>query len=237
MMQIQTSNARSYNDLMDVQSANRALEERGGEKVVERYLSIIAEAGLQNEVGIRLLHKHNDLHTDEVMLEADILDEEGFALVTAATSESKLVQCACNSWQASPEGYVPIEYSTSKLVDPSFSINEHERVFSHLSEALIRDGMSDLLGPCVLYSNYVADFSPSEDAAFLEKTDVDSRSNVVRYVLRDDVAFTRSSKTKWHAKQMIDASGRLVWMTACNCFCSVAPEGGHQGTTTHQYSE
>jgi hypothetical protein len=233
MTQIQVSNAKVYNKLMEVVAANRAFQERGGEDAVGRYLSIIAEGGLQDHLGIRLLHKHNDLADDEIMLETDVIDGEGFALVTAATPTSRPMPQVCNSWQATPHGYAPIEFSRAELVDPSFCNHKSRRVLATLADALNADGMADLLGPCVMYSRYVAQYAPLSDAAFLEKTDTTNRANVVRYVVRDDISFQNSAKTKWHAKMTTDAAGRTVWMTACNCFCSVLPEGGHQGTTTH----
>lgn len=231
------SSASVYNALYEVAEANKVLRSRGGEDTVGRYLSIVARANLQEHVGMRLLHKHNDISTDEIMLETAEFDQEGFALVTAATRMDGTKNIVCNSWQATRDGYVPVEYSASVVMAPAFDASEHADTFEELASALMKDGMSDLLGPCLNYSSYVSAFAPSIDAAFLEKTDFANRANVVRYVKRDDVAFQNSAKTKWYAKMTIDASGKVSWTTACNCFCSVFPEGGHQGTTTHQFRE
>lgn len=227
--------SESYNSLLGIADANRQLTQLGGEKIVGELLSVVRDAGLQETIGIRLLHKHNDISVDEVMLEYTAIDDAGFALITSAQKSAGGVGMICNSWRSTVYGYIPVEFSwPGLLVSDDFSASEHGRFFEKLAEALKDLDAESLLGPSLNYGPYVASYSPATDAAFLERTDSDNRSNVVRYVLRDDVAFMNSAKTKWHAMQIINANGKLAWTTACNCFCSVLPQGGHQGTKTHR---
>lgn len=226
-----------YNALHPIAVAQRELEIRGGEELVGSLLSIIAEGKLADVFGVRLLHKHNDVSANEIMLESAVQDAEGFALVTEAVNAKKARQFLPNSWRRAVDGYVPIEFSESRVVHSGATIEDHRVVLDALGEKIVELGVSDILGPSLNYSEYVGGFAPSGDAAFLEKTDTANRANVVRFVLRSDEEFANSAKTKWHAKRMIDSSGKVVWMTACNCFCSVAPEGGHMGTTTHTYTK
>jgi hypothetical protein len=228
---------KSYNSLLDVADAHRKLESLGGDDALAPLLSVIFEAGLEAFIGIRLLHKHNDISADEIMHERMVVDDEGFSLVTAAMPRADVVDVACNSWQLSDTGYIPVEYSDSNLLCAGFDVKKYASVLGDLARLIRSGGVADILGPCLNYSEAVGLHAPSADSAFLEKTDAVVRSNVVRYVLRDDVAFTNSAKTKWQAQRVVDASGKVTWMTACNCFCSVLPSGGHQGTTTHRYTK
>jgi len=221
---------------MDVAPANTKLAELGGENAVGQLLEIIAESGLEKEVGIRLLHKHNEISIDEFMLEVATFDVEGFALCTAPQPLSGVVSKVPNSWRLSGSGATPIEYSDPKLVNAAFNVSDHAGMFDRLSKRIADLGVTDLLGPCLVYSDDVYRHSVVDAPAFLEKTDEKNRANVVRIVAKDDAQFTNSAKTKWTANKIVDEAGNVSWMTACNCFCAISEEGGHQGTTYHQIS-
>jgi len=237
MVAISAGDSRSYNDLLPIAAAQRAFKERGGEVAVDKLLSIIAEAGAESTVGVRLLHKHNDLDPSEIMYETGTVDEKGFALVTSAVSRGDVRSGpVCNSWCLTGSEFTAVEFSEAHIIAPESDVTRHENLFHRLADAIVDLKVAAILGPCLNYSSYVEGFAPSPDAAFLEKTDFKNRANVVRYVLRSDAEFSNSAKTKWRAKRITDQIGRATWMTACNCFCSVFPDGsGHQGTTTHTY--
>ena len=232
------SQAHSYNALLPIADANRALSRFGEEVIVGRLLSVIQRFGLQDKLGIRLLHKHNDILPSEVMYESSLFDLEGFALSTKAVTRAEVSLMVPNSWQLVDGAYVPVEFSDPLLVsDPEVRPETHTEVLREIGLILRETGTESILGPCLHYGSYVESHDPFERSAFLEKTDFDDRANVVRYVDLDDPAFTNSAKTKWRAIQSVDSEGNVVWTTACNCFCSVFPQGGHQGTTTHRYSD
>lgn len=228
---------KSYNSLFGIADANREWHKSGGDETVGNLLSVIADAGLGDVIGLRLLHKHNDIYGNELMLETAALDSEGFFLSTSPVDSLMDGQGVCNSWQLTKDGFVPVEFSTpSLLAEPYFDMHEHRETFEKLAKKITAFGVEKILGPCINYSKFVASYSPAADSAFLEKTDSDKRANVVRYVEMSDPNFLNSTKTKWHARKTLDASGAPKWLTACSCFCSVMPQGGHQGTTTHRYS-
>ncbi len=229
--------SRSYNDLLGVADASHALDDLGGEETVGKILSIIKDAGLSSCIGIRLLHKHNDISEAEVMLEAAVTDDEGFALMTSAVPAGNAAGAVSNSWRFTDEGYVPCEFSNSELlVEPKFSIDEHRTTFNHVAEALRDYRAERILGPSINYSEYVKAARPHDNAKFLEKTDVENRANVLRYISLEDPVFRGSVKTKWCIDQTPGVGGEFIWMASCSCFCSVFPQGGHQGTKTHRYN-
>jgi len=237
MQELARFDARSYNTLLPIAAANRALTQLGEEEVVGRLLTIIARAGLEDQIGIRLLHKHNDIGDNEVMYETGGVDVEGFALTTMAVPCGDAKRMIPNSWQLVGNAYMPVEFSHPELVaDPTFSMSEHAEVFAEIARALRETEAKHLVGPCLHYGRYVKRYDPYEKSALLEKTDSEHRANVVRFVEWDDVSLANSAKTKWRAVQVLDAAGGMVWTTACNCFCSRFPNGKHQGTKTHRYS-
>jgi hypothetical protein len=234
--QSSTENPISYNGLRSIAEASRVLNERGGDEVVSKLLSIIVESGFGDKLGIRLLHKHADIGAKEMMLERGVVDDDGFALITGPVASGGHSRAVCNSWRLLAGEFVPLEFSQAELIFDRISPQTSGAVFSQLADEIAALGVEDLLGPSVNYSDSVDRRAPSENVAFLEKTDGEDRQNVFRYVSRDDIAFQGSAKTKWHAKQTLDESGKLIWVTACNCFCSAFPEGEHQGIKTRRFS-
>lgn len=233
-MQCTSREATLYNSLHSVTDAVALLAKAGGDAIVSRALEEIVRLDLCDEIGLRLLHKHNDVGDGEAMIEKEKLDDEGYALVTEATTLST-DEWAPNSWILTREGALPLEYS-----DPTLLCNSKliplggTALFSGLHRVLSNLNVEHLLGPFVIYSAKVYQEKPAYEVAFLEKTDFEHRANVVRMVDRNDPLIANSAKTKWYAKRVVDLDGHRRWITACNCFCSVFPQGGHIGTTTHR---
>ena len=224
----------TYNALLDVSDASHALDERGGDATVRQVLGIIMEAGLEKYLGVRLLHKHNDIRSGEMMLETSIDDNHGFALVTAPRDLSAVCASTCNSWQLTSDGFVPSEFSSPHLINSDgFDAHDNARVFCRLETAIKDLRVESVLGPCLTYSEYVKSHRPQADAKLLETTGPDDRSNIVRYAMSDDPAFLNSIKTKWVLEQILDGDGKMIWATGCVQTCYVFPEGGHSGTQTH----
>ncbi|WP_158915563.1 hypothetical protein [Caulobacter sp. S45] len=228
--------AESYNELLPIAAASREYKRIQGDRVVDRLLSIIAAMGLEEQLGIRLLHKHNDTDCDELMVETAEIDDEGFCLSTRRLKCGEVADAVPNSWREVAGRFVPVEYSQRSLVNEDIPPDALQAALARIGAALRSTGTSNLLGPCLNYSASVSACAPTSSAALLEKTDFENVANVVRFVDRNSAEFTNSAKTKWHASYMIDGDGKKHWLTACNCFCSVFPSGGHEGTKTHRYN-
>lgn len=170
------------------------------------------------------------------MLETADYDDEGFYLATTATTPSYDYNMEVNSWRFEDDSIIPVEFSDKKLITSPFNLENHLKLLSLLSEKARELGVEKILGACLNYSDDVQSKIMQSDAAFLEKTSIEKRENLVRPVLRADKEFINSTKTKWYAKKSNNEDGNLSWTTACNCFCSVFPGGGHEGTKTHGYN-
>jgi hypothetical protein len=227
----------NYNALLPVADAASHLAKAGGDAAVIPVLEKIVSLGLGDNIGLRLLHKHNDLRHTEHMFEREFSDEEGHALVTAATGQQSQKRVP-NSWQLTADGCIAIEYSDPALLcAPDFDVEANAGKLAELYAVLADMKLDHLLGPSVNYDKHVYRGKDISAVAFLEKTDVEHRANVVRMLDHTDPSIANSTKTKWYAQPTVDSNGKTKWLTACNCFCSVSPNGdGHQGTTTHIYS-
>ena len=81
-----------------------------------RLLSVISVHGLSDKVGIRLLHKHNEIYPDEIMAEDYVIDSNGLGLITKATKISHLSErYVPNSWMLRGNSYIPVEFSEKSL--------------------------------------------------------------------------------------------------------------------------
>lgn len=120
-----------YNALYEVFEADLRLKSCTNEDVIPSFLSIIRRHYLESYVGIRLLHSHNSLKSQEVMAENFFIDDNGFALITSARPSAEIGKdYVPNSWILLATGFVPMEFSHKKLV-ASCDINpEKYPVFS-----------------------------------------------------------------------------------------------------------
>lgn len=146
MDQINPGHSSIYNALVPITEAKRSFYERVGDAAVNTLLSIITDANAEAVVGIRLLHKHNDISPSEIMLEVARSDETGFALITAPESRDCAGRIMPNSWQLTNQGFVPVEFSQSGILSSGFHINENEDLFLDFVKPSRRLGFRISLG-------------------------------------------------------------------------------------------
>lgn len=165
-----------YNSLLPVNEVHRLLIEKGEEVVVDKLLTIIADAGLADIFGIRLLHKHNNISPGQIMAEYETNDSEGYALVTKVTDFSEAPKLHPNSWKITTSGLKPIEYSEPNLLTETPRLEDIEKYISpRLEETIILYGVQDILGLSVNYNHRVMQHSTTPDAALLEKTNIEQK--------------------------------------------------------------
>jgi hypothetical protein len=226
----------TYNALLDVADADEKIKKIGRNEAVDKLLSIILRHGLEKSLGIRLLHKHNTIARDEIMVSDSHFDEEGFALVTRANrAESISGKVVANSWQLTEQGFIPSEFSHAHLVESEVGPDVCREAFSEMAQAIESLNAFNLLGPTLNYSSFVKSHGSGEGWIFLEKTNYNERANVVRYVKCEDVALLKTRETVWATKLYFSAAGnKRAFTTACECQCSILPDSGeHQGTHFH----
>lgn len=224
--------SENYNSLLDVAQADECLQLIGRKQALETLLSVIREHQLEKHLGLRLLHKHNEIANGEIMVEESVFDEIGFSLVTRPVHKESLNKDVIpNSWQLTDAGFVPSEYSYAHLLDsPQLMPDRYPEIFSALAKKISDLNLSKLVGPCLNYSSYVEAHRSTAESILFETTNIAERANVLRYADQNEPVLQRTRETKWSAEVMTLNSPENHLIVAARCVCSVAPEGGHLGT-------
>lgn len=228
--------ASNYNDLPELDEADRYLKGAGSDAILTELLGVIVKHDMGKYVGIRLLHKHNVISEDEIMVEYHSLEEDGFSLITKATKESDIHRSYVpNSWQYRDGGFVPIEFSESFLVsDSDINPGKYAAFFAELGDAIKRTGAAEVLGPSLLGSDFIERHRPEGHSILAEMTAQDDRANVLRFAKPEPVLSDKSVQTHWCVSSS-DPTG-VVTMTCTKICPSVQNPPVHQGTYIHKQS-
>jgi len=116
-----TSFRDRYNNLPEVEVANQELKSREGQfKELFKQLHVLVEQhGLQDYIGLRLIHNHFQLDDQQVMCEHFIPsfgEEKAPSLITTPENVSKLGHAKAASWIFTDQGVSPFEYSNDPAV-------------------------------------------------------------------------------------------------------------------------
>ena len=242
MRQSFASASHIYNHLSSVFESDARLEALGRRKTIDSLLSVISDYGLEQHVGIVLLHKHNEIYDGEMMVENLEIDDAGPALITRARHVHSISRPACpNSWQWSAGDFHACEFSYENLLSSSTINPSHEpEFFFRFGQALCDLQATELLGANVNVSTYVEGLRPSEDALLLESTALDERANVLRYVEPHTMDLPSFVETAWFATKPGNDSPKSPDKSkpkpqGCRRICpSVQNPPVHQGTYIHQ---
>lgn len=243
-METFTGYRQSYNKLPTVFDADMALHCADRDTAIEILLDVILQFGLHKSVGLRLLHRHNNLTENEVMLEDVRVDDQGLALITVACPATAIDSTiAVNSWMLVKDDFIPVEYSRSTLLySPEVCPTSHPEFFDALKKRLLELKLEKWVGPALVESNAVAEHANGREL-LLEQSAIDDRANVLRYVSTQDVDASRVVETFWVAsietatKKSPPTNKPATTKTTkkvCTRICpSVQNPPVHQGTFIH----
>lgn len=236
--------SRTYNGLPEVFQANRDLVGYGRDGAVNPLLSIIRRYDMEKHVGVRLLHKHNEIFDDELMVEDAVTDSHGFSLVTQARLISDLDDDVVpNSWILTDAGFVPLEFSRKHLLrDPNFGPGKYPEMFRDIANKLRELGLSNTLGVAVTPSEFVERQHPASSSRMLETTALDDRANVLRFVDVDDdllgqieTFWTTSSESTGPGEPSEPGKEKPTPTIGCSRYCPYVQDPPvHQGTYIHE---
>lgn len=188
----------TYNRLATVFDADMALQCADRDTIIESLLDLIVDFDLHESVGLRLLHRHNDIGESEVMLEEARVDGQGLALITvacpAATIDSTV---AVNSWLLGEDDFVPMEYSRATLLEsPEVCPASYPEFFAALAKRLRELKVEKWVGPALIESKSVSEHACGRNV-LLEQSAIDDRANVLRYVSSHEVEAISTVETFW----------------------------------------
>lgn len=236
-MQTTSSISFNYNLLHDICEADSMLSKAGRHESICRLLNIINDHGLQDFVGIRLLHKHNSIDENEIMVENSEINDGELLLITRPISNDKNHNIFPNSWQLTGTEFLPSEFSSGHLLS-RVDINPSTKpeFFKQFGDTLELLNVAHILGPAVNCGDFVESKRGSEDVILVELTAINERANVVKYENRKDVDFTSMIETSWSmsSKDGDILESEIAATKSCKRVCpSVQNPPVHQGTYTH----
>jgi hypothetical protein len=228
-----------YNLLPDVETADGELSRRGRELLLETLGDVIRKHALGHCFGIRLLHRHNELDGDEIMVEAEEHDSAiGYSLTTIATASAYVTATIQpNGWQYHGGQYVPLEWSTdAEVTAVPEALARFPHFFADFAEALEREDVSFLLGPCVISRDFARVHRPSPGSIFIENCDVKRRANILRFEDPERYDPRKLIQTTWvvaSSDNETDCNPACI-PSGCNPVTAcVVDTNGHTSQTAH----
>lgn len=236
--------SNEYNSLPDVIVADKELTKMGRDDILNPLLEVIKRHDLQKVVGLRLLHNHNHISTNEIMLEQEEVNNNENCLTTMATKISQVKEGFYpNSW-ALNDSLIPLEYSPDSSIenDCNLILNNKSFIEDFKCEAN-KLGVNHLLGLYILKRRFFEECKPNIelDYELIETTDITRRANIVRFKISNDIEEDSLIDTVWAVQTDNITMGcektnpRCVKLN-CNVVvirCIEDGYGGHDSKTRH----
>lgn len=204
-----------YNALAYVHIANDAVKSSGDfEAFLDRASDLFVAHAVEKFAGVFLLHRHNSLDDDTAMVETSALYKGEATLVTSPRPLAGDIGTPTR-WALRDGAFCPIEFSDDTgLIAPRAELLSRPAFLAAFA-ALIGDyGFEDLLGLCLFDRDY---FHEDHDGMILvEQIDVDTASNVVRWV-EDIDDKSGLIETVWHFIQVTPTKPKCL--PTCTQYC------------------
>ena len=159
---------------------------------------VIRQHGLNQQVGISLLHKHFNLNNDERLVE-EFADNHAYIRPTTDSADSlpymwKLEQALSGEWS-----WVPLEFVRREDADATFSdrvaaVTQNQAFLNDLAAKLSELGMANLFGFSILHRDTI---HVAEGNILVESTDDDARVLTFSALPRSEVKPETLTQTLW----------------------------------------
>ena len=208
---------KSYNELPSVEDASQRLSDNGNLSLfLTEGIKIAEKHGLDDIAGVRLVHRHFDAAVDECIVESNIVDDEGIALITKAEKIELSHDAKPASWIRTERGFEVFEFSRDPAVRSAHEGNLiNETFLLELDQAIIKYGLSGIITPSIMKRKWDHSYDPNT-FIFLEKTK--KSASVVRPVQNDSHS-DKAIRTGW---PLASEEKEQVCITYCD-----ADSGGH----------
>lgn len=169
-----------YNALLGIFEADGAAK---NQDVLGKFLTeaapIFHEHGVTSDVGVFLLHKHNDLSPKKIMVEYEGEYSGESALITAERTTDETAFPA--RWAVSKSGeYTPLEYTSDIFVTASLlRLQENSKFLGEFSALVNKHNVNNLFGLCLADRGFFQ--NPPEGSAKLVEESYPDVGNVVRW--------------------------------------------------------
>ncbi len=218
-MQIDSvGSSTAYNRLHGIFQSNEEFITLDQDAVLNELANVVLKHQLEDKFGIRLLHKHNEIAEDELMLEQTERGQRGATLTTIARFRASVLgECYPNSWKLEGKTFVPLEFSLDPRVGQVGEAAKVGAFFQEFGECLRSLGVSKLLGPCVVDREFFDSEKTSPEAILVETTDEERRANVLMFAEPSEYPPSRLVPATWTVER---PTGSPNSMTGCKTTCA-----------------
>ncbi|ESK87269.1 hypothetical protein Moror_5780 [Moniliophthora roreri MCA 2997] len=153
-----TTLVEQYNCLPLVTEAHRLAEGQAAARL--RLCAIVAKYNLSNKFGVRLIHKHFDMQSDEVPVFRDV-NIEGICsaiFMGPMKPDAKTVLCGKNFLVDKSGRLVPYEFTTTPTDDPA----SYQEFVGEFTREVHNSSASDVLGLCTNPKQYSESYTEFE---------------------------------------------------------------------------
>jgi hypothetical protein len=213
-----------YNLLNDVESANTFLRSKGNfDDVLMEIGRLVIGFNLQNLLGVRLLHKHNDISSRQFMIEdQENSVSDGLTLTTRRMNRSNInFDYIPSIWRCCVDGSIePIEFCRSTLTDVEVSFFlTHMHIFQNIAVLIKSHGLEQVLGLCLLNKSSLPHDSDSE--ALVEYIDIFRSANIVKIRPKWMTSNLNYLETTWEFR----TAETMTCVRNCYSYCVVYSPG------------
>ena len=222
-----------YNELPLVGEADALLN---GQKDLKKFFraagELICSFNLEAHIGVGLLHKHNSVGQDQLMVEnIEEIRKDKPALIMELVSKTKANDAVPVVWRLqssdATSSFVPLEHSTCNEAKAGYAQLMGEPEFLEKFRSLLLDfGYESILGLTVMRVQALKKLSGE---SYIERSHPTRTANVMTSTTQLSSVSSKLLRTSWSFKKEVGLNGAL--MTKCeattNCEEPTEPGGPH----------
>ena len=186
--------------LNEFEIAQKQLETH--KKHLEALGTVVCRYGLQDVIGISLLHKQFDISSNEIVVR-EFVANEAYTKPFPKNDETKAIAYVWKLHWDETTGrytYYPLEFlycnERTKEAERMASIIEQSDTFlSEMADTLLQLGVQDIFGISTLNHDATIEVKPEEFLS--ETTDYEKRTLRIRPELKEESILNRSAETLW----------------------------------------
>lgn len=224
-------NYRIYNALPSVEDADDILSNAGKAQVLSRLAAIIDNHDACGKVGLRLLHKHNEVAPGETMLEREIVTNGQPGLRTEKSSD--LANARPNSWMLVDGNAHPLEYSSGASREDD---DQLAGLFADLEVELAALKLNSVIGPWIPPADFINKHGQAGNL-LVEISDESATTNTLTFLPAQDIRPESFIETSWLVEPSHLGSAGVAVAALCRTIyicTSYERERRHERTTKHE---